>query len=69
MLMQLNPPLPVLTTRGPGVAHIVIDYGPEHDLVWVVFLHANGQCWSFLNRDIRLGENITYSRPAPAAFT
>ena len=37
MMMQLNPPLPVTTPKGRGLAHMVIDYGPEADIVWVVF--------------------------------
>ncbi len=40
MLTQLNPPLPLETTKGPGWAHFVIDYGPESALLWVVFMDA-----------------------------
>jgi hypothetical protein len=36
MLTQLNPPLPLETSKGPGWAHFVIDYGPEAALLWVV---------------------------------
>ncbi|KPK59029.1 MAG: hypothetical protein AMJ59_12715 [Gammaproteobacteria bacterium SG8_31] len=60
-MLQLNPPLPVQTPRGPGLAHIVIDYGVEMDLVWVVFQH-DGECWSWRNQDIRAQINITMGR-------
>ena len=44
VLTQLNPPLPLETTKGPGWAHFVIDYGPESALLWVVFMDADGAC-------------------------
>lgn len=60
-MMQLNPPLPVVTPDGKGLAHIVFDYGPEHDLLWTVFLE-NGECWTYRNPDIRADTNITMGR-------
>jgi hypothetical protein len=60
-MLQLNPPLPVVTPKGKGLAHILIDYGAEHDLVWVVF-QDNGECWSYRNQDIRADENVTFGR-------
>ena len=61
-LVQLNPPLPVVTPKGPGIAHMVIDYGPEYNLLWVVFLDAGGECWTYANPDIRAQKNITLGR-------
>jgi hypothetical protein len=67
MLLQLNPPIPLRTPKGPGQAHLVIDYGPEHDLVWVVIIddpaHA-GEVWSYGNRLVRGLANVTLGRPA-----
>jgi len=60
-MLQLNPPLPVQTPRGPGLAHVLIDYGAEHDLVWVVF-QSDGECWSWRNQDIRAQTNVTFGR-------
>lgn len=62
MTLQLDPPLPLVTPRGTGWAHFVIDYGQEHDLLWVVFLDSGGACWTFGNRDVRMVENITMGR-------
>lgn len=62
MIHQLDPPLPVLTPKGSGLAHILIDYGPEFDLLWTVFLDDNGECWTFGNRDVRAAKNITLGR-------
>lgn len=67
--MQLNPTIPLDTPKGPGFAHALIDYGQEHDLIWVVFINETGECWSFRNPEVRLQTNITMGRvasePAP----
>ena len=65
MILQLDPPLPLSTPRGLGLAHVLIDYGPEHDLVWVVFLDGTGQCWSYRNPEVRAIKNLTMGRPHP----
>ncbi len=59
MILQLNPPIPLDTLKGPGFAHLVIDYGQEHHLIWIVFICATGECWAFPNPEVRLQENIT----------
>ena len=61
-LLQLDPPLPLRTPKGSALAHVLIDYGPEHDLVWVCFQDDTGECWSWSNRDIRAHKNITMGR-------
>ena len=63
MLLQLNTPIPVITPKGKGLAHVLIDYGPEHDLLWVVFQDENGECWTFNNKEVRGQVNVTMSRP------
>ena len=62
MILQLNPPLPVVTPKGEGLAHLIIDYGVEHNLFWVVFIDATGECWTYPNMDIRAQKNITLGR-------
>ena len=62
MIKHLNPPLPVITPKGNAWAHLIIDYGPEADLVWVCFQDDTGQCWSWGNRDIRAQQNLTLRR-------
>ncbi|WPB85017.1 hypothetical protein [Sediminicoccus rosea] len=61
-LRQLNPPLPMTTPHGPGLAHFVMDYGPESHLLWVVFLDADGACWSIPNPEVRLAPNWSLGR-------
>ena len=61
-MLQLNPPLPMLTPKGEGFAHILIDYGPESDLYWTVFITATGEVWTFANREVRASKNITLGR-------
>ncbi len=62
MITQLNPPLPMKTSKGDGWAHFVIDYGAEADLLWVVFLDEDGQCWSIPNLEIRIQSNWSLRR-------
>lgn len=62
MIVQLEPPIPLYTEKGKGLAHFVIDYGIEHNLQWVVFLDDSGECWTFDNMDIRAQSNDTWGR-------
>lgn len=63
------------TPKGEGFAHIVIDYGPESDLYWTVFITATGEIWTFSNNQVRASKNVTLGRnhpqipPAEAATT
>jgi len=62
MILQLNPPIPMRTPLGKGMAQMVIDQGIEHDLFWVVFQNDTGECWCWGNQDIRAQNNITIGR-------
>jgi hypothetical protein len=66
MLVQLNPPLHMETPKGPGMAHFCIDYGPESNLLWVVFMDADGACWTVPNPEIRMSFNWSLGRRRPA---
>lgn len=61
-MLQLNPPLPLKTPKGDGLAHFLLDYGPESDLYWTVFIAATGEIWTFANREVRADKNITLGR-------
>jgi hypothetical protein len=52
----------MLTPKGKGFARVLIDYGPEFDLYWAVFITATGEVWTFSNRDVRASKNITLGR-------
>lgn len=62
MMLQLNPAIPIHTPKGEGLCHIIIDMGPEHDILWVTFIRETGECWTFPNRKIRALKNITMGR-------
>src|ERR1700748_2036012 len=66
-MLQLNPPLPLNTPKGEGFAHFLIDYGPESDLYWTVFITETGEIWTFSNREVRAIKNITLGRVAPSS--
>ncbi|MFB0611071.1 hypothetical protein [Aurantiacibacter poecillastricola] len=66
MFTQLNPPLPVLVLeRGKGLAMGVIDYGPEHHLIWVTALDESGEIWCAPNPKVRMQGNWTMGRERP----
>ena len=68
MFTQLNPPLPVhVIDRGAGLAFAVIDYGVEHNLIWVTAINATGEIWCAPNPKVRLSENWTAGRIVNAA--
>jgi len=63
LITQLTTPIPLNTPKGRAWAHLVIDYGQEHDLLWVCFQDETGECWTWSNKDVRIQENITMGRP------
>ena len=64
-LPRLDPPLPLATPKGSALAHVMIDYGAEHDLVWFCIQNDGGEIWCWNNRDVRGHENISMKRGAP----
>jgi len=62
MITRLDPPIPLMTPKGRGLAHFLIDYGPEHDLMWVCFQDDSGECWTWENALIRARVNTTMGR-------
>jgi hypothetical protein len=54
--------MPIMTPKGRGLAHFLIDYGPEHDLMWVCFQDDTGECWTWENAQIRARVNTTMGR-------
>ena len=60
-LLQLDPPIPLHVKGHNALAHALIDYGAEFDLLWVCFLD-NGECWTVANPDVRAQENWTFKR-------
>ncbi len=60
---QLNPPLPVFVVdRGNGLAHGLIDYGPEHNLIWVTAIDETGEIWCAPNPKVRMQKNWSMGR-------
>lgn len=63
MFTQLDPALPLhVLGKGDGYAIGMIDYGQEHNLIWVTALDASGEIWCAPNHKVRLGKNWTMGR-------
>lgn len=68
MLTQLDPPIPLhVLGRGDGLAMAVIDYGPEHNLLWVTAIDATGEIWCAPNPEVRMQANWSMGRKKPLA--
>ncbi len=70
-ILQLNPPLPVVTPKGDGYAHVLIDYGSEFNLLWVVFLDDSESAGlttilkSALQKNVTMGRTFVSMHKAP----
>lgn len=63
---QLNPPLPVqIAGKGKGLAFAVIDYGIEHNLLWVTAIDETGEIWCAPNPIVRVQANWSAGRGKP----
>ena len=63
MFTQLNPTIPVhVLGKGDGYAIGMIDYGQEHNLIWVTAIDETGELWCAPNHKVRLGKNWTMGR-------
>lgn len=65
---QLTSPMPVFVIgKGKGNAFAVIDYGPEHNLIWVTAIDDSGEIWCAPNTKVRMRPNWTGGRGASRA--
>ncbi|QPB10602.1 hypothetical protein [Bacteriophage sp. 438212] len=63
---QLDPPLPIrVEEKGAGYAFAVIDYGQEHNLIWVTAINETGEIWCAPNPKVRMMANWTMGRKRP----
>jgi hypothetical protein len=69
MFTQLNPTLPLhVLEKGKGYAVGLIDYGPEHNLIWVTVLNESGEVWCAPNPTVRFERNWTMGRSEGSAI-
>lgn len=62
-MLQLDPPLPLYVEgKGKGFAHVLIDPGIEHHLIWVVALDETREIWCAANPTVRVQSNWTFGR-------
>jgi hypothetical protein len=64
MMLQLNPPLPLLHASGRKVtAYLVLDYGQEHDTLFLCGYDDTRELWWIANNSLRLRNNESMGRP------
>lgn len=65
---QLDPSIPLhILGKGDGFAIAVIDYGQEHNLIWVTAITETSEIWCVPNPQVRMTSNWTMGRPRPSA--
>ena len=62
MILQLNPPLPMVCPKGSGWAHFLLCESIEHNAIWVIFLDDTNEIWFYENPHVRADKNITLGR-------
>jgi len=65
MMLQLQPPIHVLTPLGEGDCLVILDYGVHVNTVWLVWLFDSGKVAHFDSTDIRVFGNPMYGIPDP----
>lgn len=67
---QLEPPIPVsIIGKGDGYAVAVIDYGQEHNLIWVTAINETAEIWCAPNPLVRMKGNWTMGRERPSSVS
>jgi len=62
-MIQLNPPLPVITPKGKAFAHFIVDYGTKCDLMWVCFQNKTIEFCTWSNKNmLKADKNITIGK-------
>jgi hypothetical protein len=59
---QLNPQIPVETSKGAGFCVAWIDYSQEHNTLWRVLITATREYWDLPQPEIRGVENVSMGR-------
>lgn len=62
MILEIKQLIWLQTPKGQGIAKFLIDNGPESDLMWVCFIQATSEIWTFSNYDVRVSDNVTLGR-------
>ena len=64
-MLQLNPPIHVMTPLGEGDCLVIMDYGVHVNSVWLVWIFDSGRVSHFDSSDIRVMGNLMYGIPHP----
>lgn len=68
-LLRLSPPIYVMTPLGEAYAHVLIDYGIDHNSVWLVALCETGSVVHCDSSEVRFMGNEMLNLPHPKPFT
>jgi hypothetical protein len=68
MMLQLEPPVKLRHKDGRKfTALVLLDYGPDYEMLWIGGFEDSGEIWAVPNRELRLVENVSLGREDTAA--
>lgn len=65
MIIQLSPPLPLYSVphQEECYAYLMMEYGQEDYMYFLVALEKTGEIWVLPHKDLRASKNFTLDRP------
>ena len=67
--MRLDPTIEVLTPMGIADAEFMIEVGDDAHIQWVCWIRETGECWTFVNPEVRKSLNVTMQRDTLSPFS
>jgi hypothetical protein len=69
IVKRLSPTIEVMTPLGLADAEFLIECGDEAHIQWVCWIRKTGECWTFVNPEIRKSLNMTMQRDTISPFS
>ena len=66
-MLQLNPPIPVMTPSGEGLVHVLRDYEPNSGQRWPLLINQAEGMLTYANRQMRSAKEIGLRCAEPRA--
>ena len=68
VVTRLNPTIELMTPLGIADAEFLIECGDEAHMQWVCWIRSTGECWTFVNPEVRKNLNMTMQRDTISPF-
>lgn len=69
IVTRLNPTIELMTPLGLADAEFMIECGDEAHVQWMCWIRKTGECWTFVNPEVRKSLNMTMMRDTISPFS